>query len=163
MSKQLSKPKAILFSVLFLALAAAIAFFLYTRNQTVGTSDYDSDIIGQWQINSVSGVGAVPDEYLNPEHIAKLEVDGNHTGCISYGDKQLSFSWKFGEQYEDGSLAYVFEFDNSKQVGAIIASADSTDFPEFRNLLCVNIEGKTMLYFAKQEKAVGNTNKGDTV
>lgn len=34
MSKRLSKPKVILFSVLFLALSAAIVFFLYTRNQT---------------------------------------------------------------------------------------------------------------------------------
>ncbi len=163
MSKQLSKPKGILFSALFLALVAAIAFFLYTRKQTVTTDAYDSNIIGQWLIHSVTGVGDIPDEYSKPEHVAKLEVSSNYTGYMSYGDRKMPFTWKFGERYKDGSLAYVFKFDKSKQVGAIIASADSTEFPEFQNLLCVNIEGKTMLYFEKQEKAGGNTNRGDVV
>ena len=163
MSKQLSKPKGILFSALFLALAAAIAFFLYTRNRPEETSDYDADIIGQWQINSVTGVGDIPEEYSKPEHVVKLEVSDNHTGYMSYGDRKMLFTWKFGERYEDGSLAYVFEFSGMRQVGAILASVDSTEFPESQNLLCVNLQGQTMLYFEKQEKAAGNTNRGDAV
>lgn len=163
MSKQLSKPKTVLFSALLLALAAAIAFFLYTRKQTETTDVYDSDIIGQGLIHSVTGVGDIPEEYSKSEHVAKLEVSSNHTGYMSYGDRKIPFTWKFGERYKDGSLVYVFKFDKSKQVGAIIANADSTEFPGLKNLLCVNIEGKTMLYFEKQEKAADDTNRGDVI
>lgn len=93
MSKRLSKPKTVLFSVLFLALAAAIVFFLYTRKQTETTDAYDSDIIGQWLINSVTGVGDIPEEYSKPEHVVKLKVSDNHTGYMSYGDRKMSFTW----------------------------------------------------------------------
>lgn len=57
----------------------------------------------------------------------------------------------------------MFEFSGMRQVGAILASVDSTEFPESQNLLCVNLQGQTMLYFEKQEKAAGNTNRGDAV
>lgn len=158
MLRQVATWKKAVFGVLTVALVIAVVLFTNMKAENIDRSSYyDVYILGDWQINSIVGSGDVPEQYFDTSYLAQVTVNEDHTGVMMYGSQQIAFSWKYSEDYDDGSVGYTMNFDDGRLIGAIIAGNNSEDFPDYRGMLCVNIDDDTMMAFERRKSSTAET------
>lgn len=141
--------KPVLWILILLLILAAFMLGKVSAEAQEKPSPYDSDIVGTWQIDTIVGDGEVPEQYLDPTHMAQVTVNTDHTGVMQYGPQQTAFQWEYREHYEDGSSAYTMKFEDGRLIGAILVGANSEEYKDFQGMLGINIADDTMMAFAR--------------
>ena len=55
------------------------------------------------------------------------------------------------------SVGYTMNLDDGRLIGAILAGSNSEDFPDYRGMLCVNIDDDTMMAFERRKSSTAET------